>query len=194
MNNKYTQEELEQILLSKKLDEYYFAVIEHRDELLTEEEYDELLKRDKVINSDDQEGVEKLFNKIQTDKRFKNYASELMRAIYSFAQIRYVAILTMVDDEVYNIGEAKYFDLKRNKIIRYDNMTSFYDESNARVRYFTPEEVPGLSKKTLLMDVDDESIYQAYETKYVNQKENDDLSGEFIKEFRKKPNTLRRKQ
>ena len=190
MNKKYTQEELEQILLSKKLDEYYLAVIEHRDELLTEEEYEELLKKDHVICGDGKEKAEELFDQIKKDKRLKNYASELIRAIYSVAQIRHIGILTMVGDEVYDIGGAKYLDLRRNKIIRFDNITSFYNESNARVRYFTPDEVQGLSDKTLLMDADDESIYYAYETKYVNQKENEDLTSDFLAEVNGKSFTL----
>ena len=42
MNKKYTQEELNQILLSKPLNEFYLAIIENRQELLTDEEYDEI--------------------------------------------------------------------------------------------------------------------------------------------------------
>ena len=37
-----------------------------------------------------------------------------MRAIYSLAQVRSLAILTMIDDDVYDIGSAKFEDLKRN--------------------------------------------------------------------------------
>ena len=38
MNKKYSQEELDQILLSKKLNEFYLAIIENRQELLRSEE------------------------------------------------------------------------------------------------------------------------------------------------------------
>lgn len=35
MTKKYSQEELDQILLSKKINEFYLAIIENRQELLT---------------------------------------------------------------------------------------------------------------------------------------------------------------
>ena len=60
----------------------------------------------------------------------------------------------IIDDDVYDIGSAKFEDLKRDKIIHFDNLTTLYDESNARVRYFTPEEEPQLTQRTVLVDVD----------------------------------------
>lgn len=47
MTKKYSQEELDQILLSKKLNEFSLAIIENRQELLTAEEYEEISRRDK---------------------------------------------------------------------------------------------------------------------------------------------------
>ncbi len=38
----YSQEELNQILLSKPLNEFYFAIIENRGEPLTDEEYEKI--------------------------------------------------------------------------------------------------------------------------------------------------------
>lgn len=116
-----------------------------------------------------------------------------MRVIYRLSQIRHLAILTMIDDDVYDIGSAKFENLKRNKIIHFDNFTTLYDESNARIRYFTPEEVPQLTKKTVLIDVDDESLFQAYEKAHVRQSESKDLTSDFITEFKGKSYTLKRK-
>lgn len=45
MTKKYSQEELDQILLSKKLNEFYLAIIENRQELLTDEEYEEIVRK-----------------------------------------------------------------------------------------------------------------------------------------------------
>lgn len=170
MTKKYSQEELDQILLSKKLNEFYLAIIENRQELLSDEEYEEIVRRDKTIYGDNKEEVEDLINKVQTDEHLKNFAPNLMRIMYSLAQVRRLAILTMVDDNVYDIGSAKFEDLKRNKIIHFDNLTTLYDESNARVRYFTPEEEPQLTQRTVLVDVDDESIIQAYENAYSSRR------------------------
>ena len=193
MTKKYSQEELDQILLSKKLNEFYLAIIENRQELLTDEEYEEISRRDKIIYGDNKDEAEDLFKKVETDERLKDFAPDLMRVIFSLAQVRHLAILTMVDDDVYDIGSAKFEDLKRNKIIRFDNLTTLYDESNARVRYFTPEEEPQLTQRTVLVDLDDESIIQAYENAHIHQEESEDLTNDFFTEVKGKPYTLKRK-
>ena len=193
MTKKYSQEELDQILLSKKLNEFYLAIIENRQELLTDEEYEEISRRDKIIYGDNKDEAEDLFKKVETDERLKDFAPDLMRFIFSLSQIRHLAILTIVYYDVYDIGSAKFEDLKRNKIIRFDNLTTLYDESNARVRYFTPEEEPQLTQRTVLVDVDDESIIQAYENEHIHQEESEDLTSDFFTEVKGKPYTLKRK-
>ncbi len=184
MTKKYSQEELDQILLSKKLNEFYLAIIENRQELLTDDEYEEIARRDKTIYGDNKDEVEDLFKKVQTDERLKDFAPALMRFMYSLAQVRHLAILTIVDDDVYDIGSAKFEDLKRNKIIHFDNLTTFYNESNARVRYVTPKEEPQLTQRTVLVDVDDESIIQAYENTHIHQEESEDLTSVFLLKLR----------
>ena len=183
MNKRYSQEELDQILLSKKLNEFYLAIIENRQELLSDEEYEEIVRKDKTIYGDNKEEVKDLINKVQTDEHLKNFASDLMRVILSLAQVRHLAILT----------SAKFENLKRNKIVHFDNLTTLYNESNARVRYFTPEEEPQLTQGTVLVDVDDESIIQAYENEHIHQEESEDLTSDFFTEIKGKPYTLKRK-
>lgn len=192
MIKKYSQEELDQILLSKKLNEFYLAIIENRQELLTDEEYDEIARRDKNFYGDNKEEVEDLLKKVQADERLKNFVPDLMRVMYSLAQVRHLAILTMIDDDVYDIGSAKFEDLKRNKIVHFDNLTTLYNEVNARVRYFTSEEEPQLTQKTVLIDVDDESIIQAYEDAHIHQKVSKDLTSSFFTEVKGKQYTLKR--
>ncbi len=194
MNKKYSQEELDQILLSKKLNEFYLAIIENRQELLTDEEYEEISRRNKIIYGDNKDEAEDLFKKVETDERLKDFAPDLMRVIFSLAQVRHLAILTMIDADVYDIGSAKFENLKRNKIVHFDNLTTLYNESNARVRYFTPEEEPRLTQRTVLVDVDDESIIQAYENEHIHQEESEDLTSDFFTEVKGKPYTLKRKQ
>ena len=193
MTKKYSQEELDQILLSKKLNEFYLAIIENRQELLTDEEYEEISRRDKTIYGDNKDEVEDLFKKVETDERLKDFAPVLMRIMYNLAQVRHLAVLTMIGDDVYNIGSAKFEDLKRNKIIHFENLTTFYDESNARVRYFTPEEEPQLTQRTVLLDIDDESMVQSYENAHIHQEISEDLTSDFFTEVKGKPYTLKRK-
>ena len=193
MTKKYSQEELDQILLSKKLNEFYLAIIENRLELLTDEEYEEISRIDKTFYGDNKDKAEDLFKQFETDERLKDFAPVLMRIMYNLAQVRHLAVLTMIGDDVYNIGSAKFEDLKRNKIIHFDNLTNFYDESNARVRYFTPEEEPQLTQRTVLLDIDDESIVQSYENAHIHQETSEDLTSDFFTEVKGKPYTLKRK-
>ena len=193
MTKKYSQEELDQILLSKKLNEFYLAIIEHRLELLTDEEYEEISRIDITFYGDNKDEAEDLFKKVETDERLKDFAPVLMRIMYNLAQVRHLAVLTMIGDDVYNIGSAKFEDLKRNKIIHFENLTTFYDESNARVRYFTPEEEPQLTQRTVLLDIDDESMVQSYENAHIHQEESEDLTSSFFIEVKGKPYTLKRK-
>lgn len=78
MIKKYSQEELDQILLSKKLNEFYLAIIENRQELLTDEEYDEIARRNKNFYGDNKEEVEDLLKKVQADERLKNFVPDLI--------------------------------------------------------------------------------------------------------------------
>ena len=193
MNKKYSQEELDQILLSKKLNEFYLAIIEKRQELLTDEEY-EAISRNSTIDGDNKDEVEDLIKTIKTDEHLKDFSDVFMRIMYSLAQVRYLTILTMIDDDVYDIGSTRFEDFKRNKIIHFDNLTTLYDESNARVRYATPEEDPSLKKRTVLVDLDDESIFYAYKNKYIHQEESEDLTKDFLTEVKGIPRTKNRQQ
>ncbi len=190
--NKHTQEELNNILLAKKLNDFYLAIIENRDVILTDEEYAEMLKREIVTYGKLPKGLDMLLNQVKTNEELKQYEPDLMRLIYSFSQIRYLAILTMIDDDVYNIANAKYENLKRNKIICFDNLTKFFNDSNARVKIFTPEDAPQLTQNLALLDVDDASIIQKYEDDHIKQKESEDLTTEFFSEILGKARTLKK--
>ena len=192
MTNNYTQDEINRILIQKNINDFYIAIIENRGEMLTDEEYNEIANKDKTFFGDNKEEVENLINEIKTNEQLKNYVPDMMKLLFSVAQVRHLAILTMIGDDVYNIANAKFEDLKRNKIIRFDNLTSLYNEKNARVKYFTPKEEPQLTQNTVLIDVDDESIIHNYENKYINQEESEDLTFDFFKKFKDEPKTLKK--
>lgn len=189
----YSQEEFNQILLSKQLNEFYLAVIENRGELLTDEEYEKITRRDDNVYTGVSKGeIDSFVGKFQATGKSKGFMSNLMKLIYSFAQIRHIAILTTIDDEVYDIANAEFVDLKRNKIVHYDNFANYYDETNARIRFFIPEEEPRLQQKTVLVAVDDESIIRIYEKTHINQGNSEDLTNIFFAEVKGKPYTLSR--
>ncbi len=190
----YSQEEFNQILLSKPLNEFYFAIIENRGKLLTDEEFEEITRRnDNVYTDVSKEEIDNVVKEFQKDEKLKELVPAFMKVVYSIAQIRHLVILTVIDDVVYDIGNAKFLDLKRNKIVHFDNFANYYDESNARIRFFTPEEEPQLQQKTVLVDIDDESNIHAYVQAHLNQEESEDLTSSFFDEVKGKPYTLTRK-
>ena len=183
MTKEYSKEEINQLLLSKKLNEFYLAIIENRQEPLSKEEYENFIRKNNTIFDYDKEPL---------NEHLKNFIPELMKITYSLMQVRYLAILTMIDDNVYDIGNPGFLDLNKNKIIHFDNFTTLYNESNARIRYFTKEEEPQLKEKTVLIDVDDESIIRKYEKEHINQIESEDLTNDFFNEINGKPYILKK--
>ena len=185
---KYSQEDFNKILLSKSLNEFYFAIIEHRGEFLTDEEYEKITKRsDTTYSGVPKEDIDDLTDVFKSDKEAKEF---LAKCLYTLARIRHLGVLTIIDDEVYDIVNGEFVDLKRNKIVQYDNFANYYNETNARLKVFSPEDVPQLKQKTVLIDVDDESIFQAYEEEHINQESSEDLTEYFLSIVRKKPYTL----
>ncbi len=177
---EYSQDEINQILLSKPLDEFYLAIVENRQGLITESEYSTIKNGDKIICGQNKDDILDLFNRIQTSEFLKDYSSDLIRAMYSLAQVRHMAILTIIGDEVYDICNARFENLKRNKIIHYDNLTNYYNETNARIKNFTPQEYSQLTQNTVLIDVDDEGIIKKYENDHIYQNKSDDLTTSFF--------------
>ena len=190
----YSQEKINQILLSKQLNEFYLAIIEHKGDLLTDEEYETIIRRDdNIYNSASKEDIDDLVDKFKTNEKLKGFIPELMKMVYSLSQIRHIALLTMIDGEIYDIANVEFVDLQRNKIVHYDNFAKYYDKNNSRIKCFTPEEVPLLQQKTVLVDVDDESIIQTYEKEHINQAESEDLTSNFYAEVNGKSYRLSRK-
>lgn len=187
MKEKYSRKEINEILLSKSLNEFYFATIENRTRMLTDEEYEKIMQN-KITSPN----VDEMLNSIKKDEKLKDFYQEISKTLLSLARVRYVAILTLIDDEVYDIGGNEFLDLKSKKIIHYDNFTNYYNELNSRVVIFTPQDEKQLKENTALMDVDDLSILQAYENKHVHQEESDDLTNQFLEQVKGRTYTYKK--
>lgn len=193
MKENYSREELNAILLSKPLSDFYIVTIENKqDQELTEEEYQKLNSRDSVYTGVSKEEIDDLINPIKNDESLKNVSDQLFRAFLSLAQIRHIGILTIVNGEAYDIANSEFIDLRRNKIIHYEVFTTYYDETNARLKLFTKAEEPRLQEDTILLDVDDESHIYTYEIQHINQKEDEDLTSKLLSEIKGRTYTLKR--
>ena len=101
--------------------------------------------------------------------------------------------------EVYDIANHVFVDLKRNKIVHYDNIVNYYNNSNARLRLVTPgetselEEVAYLKHAAVYLDLDDFSNFDNYKQVHINQDESEDLTSNFFSQVKRKSYTLSRK-
>ena len=185
----YLKEGLNEMLLGKSLNDFYLVIIENRGNLLTDEEYEKIVNSKVVYTDASKEDIDDLANCFQA----KGLPKEAMKIIYSIARIRHMGILTMINDMVYDIANMEFVDLRRNQIICFDNLANYYDDLNARVRFFTPEEEPQLRQKMVLLDVDDQSKIYEYESAHVNQKDSEDLTSRFLALAKDKTQVLSRK-
>ena len=206
-----SKKEVDKILLEKPLSDYYFAVLENRGCALRDEEYERIVGSETPIFHSDfsSKEVDDFFGCLfQYDDRLKSVffgslldnktpqegVDDALKYLSSIGvQIRRPAILTVVDNRVYNICNQRFVDLGREMIICYDNLTNYYDESNARLRYFSYDENKELSEATVLLVVDDPEIIYAWEDTHVSQEESSDLSKDFLDQFRGKAYTLSNK-
>ncbi len=186
----YTQEEIDNIVLSKNLNEFYFAIIENRKEELTDKEYNRIKKNYDIVPNEGKETADKIFDFFKGIGD-SSLLDEVQKLLFSFSRIRHIAVLTIVGDEAYDIIANDFEDLKRNKIVRYNKVTDLYNESNARVRYYEAGEEPGITKKCTLLDVDDPSLIDDYCDKYLNKDEENDLTYDFFYENLGKKFTLK---
>lgn len=187
----YSQKEINQILLTKKLNDFYLVIMENRSVCLTDTEYEEIINSD-IQYGENKEYLENFVKTIKNDEDLKILAPEMEKLLYSFARIRHLCILTMINEEFYDIANITFVDLKRNKVVHYDNLTAYYNETNARIRCFTKKEESALLEDTVLLDVDNLSIITKYEDTYLNQEESEDLTLKFINEVKENDYTLKR--
>ena len=167
MHKDYTREELDKILLSKNLDEYYFAILETKLENIRPKNIGRYIDNSRVLSNEDSEMEEFL-------------TREVMKICPYLGRACRMAVLTMIGNDIYNIARPSFIDLNIEKIVRFDNITRYFNEDNARIRMFTTEEDSHINENQALLELDDESIALAYEKEYIKHLGNNDLTLDFI--------------
>ena len=191
MNKKYSKKELDEILLSKKIDDFYFAILEVKNDNLTEDEMSKLIDSAILVPDTEDKELSGEFSELMKDELARMLAGMVLKAFSNYGVTRRMAILTMVDDDVYNICRPGFIDLSKEKIIRYDKLTDYYKEDEIEIRMFSKEEDPDLEDDEVSMVFYDDSVACEYEEN-VQQKENEDLTLEFLIDAKDKPFTKRK--
>lgn len=189
----YTKEEIDQIILSKDLDEFYFAIFEKKRKfkLISDQELKELRGENVKYIGASKEKVDTVYEKAKEldEKSQRNMAETIMKLIYTMSQTRLSAIITMIDNDIYNIATPtgpEKINLDEYKIINYENLTNYYDESTCKIRYVTAEDDPRIKGRIVSLDTTNDNLFYDYANRTVRQKQSKDLTQKFKEEVSKK--------
>lgn len=101
----------------------------------------------------------------------------------SVCLFRNLSILTRIGDRLYDILNQCFIDLEKVNVINFDNITNSCNESTARLKLYTKEDIKSLKQEMVLLECDDGSCIDAYWESHKNQKEVEDLSSSLYNEM-----------
>lgn len=179
---KYTRQELNEILLSKKVEDFYLCISQEiRNDFPSEEETNEMLENCKMSNetSENWAEVSDAFSQLFTGVG----ASDLNRLLLALSDVNHKPVIVKLDDEtLYDVSTFRYIDLNKEKIVRFNNLSEFYTNENARPLLFQPDRLGGLvDEPSVTVDYDDLTALEDYEKYAFQSYDGVDLTEEFIK-------------
>lgn len=193
MKKEYSQEEINEILLSKSLDEFYMAIVQKKDNpsdetypiyspSLLDEESKEMMNR---VNE-----AEKLAADYDASGMLAGILSTLKDFMWSTAKLKAEMIITMIGDQLYSLSERSFLDLNSWEILHYEPVTNYYDDTNVRIKICTPEEDPNLCEDCVVLDGDDASYYNQYGDEMLARRDLSDVTADFLREVSQKKKQL----
>ena len=179
---KYTRQELNEILLSKKVEDFYFVITQDvSDNLRSDEEAEEMLTKGEMT----EETVDKLSSlSDQLSSMLPGINKNDLNSLLLFAcEVNHKRVVTKIDDEtLYDVATLRFISLNKEKIVRFNNASEFYTNDNARPKLFNPKELQGLvSEDSVALDYDDVSSVSNYSQYAYESYPDVDLTEEFIK-------------
>lgn len=175
----YSQNDLNSNLLSKSMSDFYIVAL--RKKTLAKSDM-EILDQSKLDNQVDGDVLSTL-------KKNREFANLLMKI--NVMSIRSSGVVTLVNDQLYDIANCEFVDLNREEIIYYSNLTNILDELEVKLSIFTPRDFPSLKENTVLLDVIDENamnnLNNALELCRKNA-DDSDLTEQFLNELKGKRN------
>ena len=193
MKKEYSQEKINEILLSKSLDEFYMAIVQKKDNpsdetypiyspSLLDEESKEMMNR---VNE-----AEKLAADYDASGMLAGILSTLKDFMWSTAKLKAEMIITMIGDQLYSLSERSFLDLNSWEILHYEPVTNYYDDTNVRIKICTPEEDPNLCEDCVVLDGDDDSYYNQYGDEMLARRDLSDVTADFLREVSQKKKQL----
>ena len=193
MKKEYSQEEINEILLSKSLDELYMAIVQKKDNpsdetypiyspSLLDEESKEMMNR---VNE-----AEKQIADYEANGMLEGILSTLKDFMWSTAKLKAEMIITMIGDQLYSLSERSFLDLNSWEILHYEPVTNYYDDTNVRIKICTPEEDPNLCEDCVVLDGDDDSYYNQYGDEMLARRDLSDVTEDFLREVSQKKKQL----
>ena len=131
-----SQKEINDILLKRKLSDFYIAIAERRKVPLTDEELDELLSD--LDHTTTNLGEFGTFFLETLKKGYNKYNPELRNEIKKSigkSGTRTSRVLTIIDGELYDVAsqdyKSRFFNQTYEMIVHYDNLSKFINEKEA---------------------------------------------------------------
>lgn len=140
--SRISQQEINDILMEKTVSDLYMVVAEKRDSSFSPSELFSILARMKVEGKLD-DLLDRAYELIEryeetngielNDDDRQNLLMISLQYILGNANVRHTSILTEVDNRIFDLSENDFFDIGKEKIVAYENMSTVYDEDSVRM-------------------------------------------------------------
>ena len=133
-----TQKEINDILLKRKLNDFYIAITERKNIPFTDEDIDDLLTN---INNVSTRGLRELdiyFLKSLKEgyDKYNPKTREQAKGLLERYRTRKSSIFTIIDGELYDVAsqdcKSRFFDQTHEMIVHYDNFSKIINEKEAK--------------------------------------------------------------
>ena len=182
MENIYTNEQLNEILLTKKVEDFYFVITQDiRDELLSEEEASRMLQEGEM-SDETKNNLNETSDALTSLFGLGN--SDITRLLASLCDVNHFRVVVRIDNLLYDVSRVSFVDLSKEKVVRFDSLSKYYNNDNCRPMLFPVEAFKGLTTEpSVTLDYDDLEENYKYQKFAYDDYTGIDLTEEFKKEI-----------
>ena len=171
MNDSYPRTKINQLLLTKKMDEIYLAIIE-RNPLslygLDKEEYENIYNDYEIVSKNKYE-VEELLERLK-DKNNQTLNDSKIDLLND-AKLRRLSIVTTLYNNIYDIRRNDFIDLDKEKIVDYLVVSYYVSDETGKMRYIRDDEArrKKVDPNTVIFELPNERerYFESYENKHI---------------------------